>query len=148
MKVILLDDVKKLGKKGDVIEVADGYARNYLFPKGLAAEATTARLRERDLASQQQQLKKNREEEKAKKIKETLQGKVVTVKARAGEGGKLFGSVTAKEIAEALKGQFRVDIDKRKIDIKEPLNHIGQYEVKIKIYPGVTAELTVKIETL
>ena len=148
MKVILLDDVKKLGKKGDVIEVADGYARNYLFPKGLAAEATTARLRERDLASQQQQLKKNREEEKAKMIKETLQGKVVTVKARAGEGGKLFGSVTAKEIAEALKGQFRVDIDKRKIDIKEPLNHIGQYEVKIKIYPGVTAELTVKIETL
>lgn len=146
MKVILLEDVRKLGTKGQVIEVSDGYARNYLFPKGLAVEASDGRLKELQNKTLQAEKKKEKEDEKAVKLKEKIDKQTVTVKAKCGEGGKLFGAVTSKEIADALKTAFKVDLDKKKIEIKEPIRHLGEYEVKIKIHPSVQADIVVIVE--
>ncbi len=146
MKVILLEDVRKLGNKGQVIEVSDGYARNYLFPKGLAVEASDGRLKELQNKALQAEKKKEKEDEKAVKLKEKIDKQTVSVKAKCGEGGKLFGAVTSKEIADALKAGFKVDIDKKKIEIKEPIRHLGEYEVKIKIHPSVQADITIVVE--
>ncbi|MDD2585080.1 MAG: 50S ribosomal protein L9 [Syntrophomonadaceae bacterium] len=143
MKVILQQDVKKLGKEGEVKEVQEGYARNFLLPKGLAIQANQANLKE----NQERTTKAEKKKEKQKKSAETLKGKVdgktVTIKAKTGGGDKLFGAVTAKEIAEVLKKQLGVDVDKKKIEIGEPIKHLGKYPVKLKIYPSVQAEVTV-----
>ncbi|MGE5422699.1 MAG: 50S ribosomal protein L9 [Ignavibacteriales bacterium] len=146
MKVILLDDVKKLGSKGQVIEVSDGYGRNYLLPKGLGVEASETRLKELKEKGQQAEKKKEKEDDKAFKLQARLDKQTVTVKAKCGEGGKLFGAVTSKEIADAINAQFKIDIDKKKIEIKDPIRHLGEYAVKVKIHPSVQADITVIVQ--
>jgi len=143
MKVIFLQDVKGQGKKGEIKEVSDGYARNFLIPKGLAVEATKTRMKE--IQEQQEKQRKTQEKEKAEavKIQQNLNGQSVTIKARTGGGDKLFGAVTAKEIAEAIEKQFKVNIDRKKIELTEPIKHLGEYSIKIKIYPSVQAEMQV-----
>ena len=146
MKVILLTDVPKLGKQGDVVQVSDGYARNFLLPKNLVAEASEARLRELKQKNDQADRKKEKEEEKAQWIKAKIEGQTVVVKAKCGEGGKLFGAVTSKEITDALKSQYKVDVDKKRVEIKEPIRHLGEYPVRIRLHQKALAEVNVKVE--
>lgn len=143
MKVILQQDVKKLGNKGEVKEVQDGYARNFLLPRGLAIEANQANLKENQERTMSAQKKKEKQQQSAEKLRDKVQGKTVTIEAKTGSGDKLFGAVTAKEIAEGLKKQLGVDLDKKKIEVGEPIKHLGKYPVKIKVYPSVQAEITV-----
>jgi large subunit ribosomal protein L9 len=145
MKVILNKDVKGLGKEGEIKEVSDGYARNFLIPRGLAEEATKVKLKEKEEKSQRNQKQKEKEKTAAEKIKEKLNGKSVSIIVRTGGGEKLFGSVTAKEIAEVLQEDFGVQIDKKKIDLSDPIKHLGEYKVKLKIYPSIQAEVKVKV---
>lgn len=145
MKVILLADVKKLGKTGDIVEVAEGYARNYLFPKGIAKEATSGSLRDLDLKKQDVVRKKEKELADARALGQKISGVEVTIKTKTGETGKLFGSVTSKEIADQLATTIGVKIDKRKIELKEPIKTLGSYEVSIKVHPEVTAKVKVHV---
>ena len=145
MKVILQADVKNLGKKGDVVEVAEGYGRNYLLPRGLAVEASAGNLRH---AAQQKQLeatKAERELKEAQKVGEKLKDQKVQIKAKVGEAGRLFGSVTPQEIADQLRRQFAVEIDKRKIEIKEPIKSLGTHKVTVKIHPKVHVQVQVDV---
>ena len=146
MKVILTQDVKNLGKEGDVKDVSDGYARNYLIPRGLVVEATTANLKEKEDQASRLQKQKDREKTQAQALYDRLNGKSITITARSGGGDKLFGAVTSKEIADALNQQFKVKLDKKKVDLGEPIKHLGEYPVKIKIYPQIQAEITVRVE--
>ena len=146
MKVILTQDVKNLGKEGDVKDVSDGYARNYLIPRGLVVEATKANLKEKEDQASRLQKQKDREKNEAEALHERLNGKSITLTARCGGGDKLFGAVTSKEIADALNKQFKVKLDKKKVDLGEPIKHLGEYPVKIKIYPLIQAEITVRVE--
>ena len=141
MKVILSQDVKKLGTKGQVLEVSDGYGRNYLIPQGLAEEATKTRLKEIEEKSVKAEKKKNTEKEQAEGLKTKLHGQRIKINAKTGSGDRLFGAVTAKEIAEVLEENFGVTIDKKKIEIGEPIKHLGNYSIKIKIYPSIHAEI-------
>jgi large subunit ribosomal protein L9 len=141
MKVILNQEVKKLGIKGQVLEVSDGYARNFLIPKGLAQEATTTKLKEIQEKNVKEEKKKISEKEKAEALKIKLDGKKAEIKVKAGTGDKLFGAVTAKEIADILQKEFGISIDKKKIEIGEPIKHLGTYNIKLKIYPAVQAEI-------
>lgn len=146
MKVILLEDVKALGKKGDIVNVSDGYARNALFTKKLAVEANGKNLN--DLKLQNQHADKVAAENlaDAKALADKLKEVTVQLKIRTGEGGKSFGAVSSKEIVEALKAQSGITIDKKKIKLAESLKNLGTYEVKVKLHPEVVAELAVKIE--
>lgn len=145
MKVILLQEVKKLGKKGDVLEVAEGYARNFLLPRKLAAQATP------DTMNQMQQQKnatadrQKRQLEEARLMAAQLGQIEVKVKAKAGEGGKLFGAVTTKDIADAAKLQHGIELDRRKMEITEPIKNLGPSAVVMKIHPEVTAEIKVQV---
>ena len=146
MKVILLQDVKSLGKEGEIVNVNDGYARNFIIPKRLGVEANSKNMN--DL-----KLKKNNEEKIAKENKEAaeklageLKAGQVALKIKVGEGGKAFGSVSAKEIAAAVKDQMGLDVDKKKIQLKETLKTLGTHNVPIKLHPEVTAELKVEIK--
>jgi len=141
MKVILTQEVKKLGLKGQVLEVSDGYARNFLIPQGLAEEATKTKLKEIQEKSGKEERKKTSEKEKAEALKMKLHGKKIEIKVKAGAGDKLFGAVTVKEIADILQKDFGVSIDKKKIDVGEAIKHLGQYNIKLKIYPSVQAEV-------
>jgi len=145
MKVILLQDVKSLGKKGEVVNVSDGYARNALFTKNLAVEANSKNMN--DLKLQNQHADKVAAENlaSAKELAEKLKDVVVTVAIRTGEGGKSFGSVSSKEIVEELKKQNGIEIDKKKIKLNESLKNLGTFDVKVKLHPEVTANLAVKI---
>lgn len=145
MKVILLKDVKGLGKKGDLVNVKDGYARNYLLPKEIAIEATEGNLR--TLKEKKKIEKKKREEEynKALELKKKLDETSVIIKGKAGEGGKLFGSITSKDISAALKKQHNIEIDKRKIELNDNIKTLGTTIVEVKIYPEVVANLAVKV---
>ncbi|MGE5372970.1 MAG: 50S ribosomal protein L9 [Solirubrobacterales bacterium] len=146
MKVILLIDVKKLGDKGEVKEVSDGYARNFLLPKGLAAEATEGRIHEMQESNKRVQDKKDKEEDKARRIGQKLGAQAVLVKAKTGEGGKLFGAVTAKEIADAIKAQHKIEIDKKKIEMKDPIRHLGEFTIKVRLHPAVHFDMLVRVE--
>lgn len=146
MKVILTQDVKNQGVKGQVIEVSDGYARNFLLPKGLAEEASKTKLKEIQEKNLRDAKKKDKEKEEAEQIKAKLHGQTLEMKVKTGGGDKLFGAVTNKEIAESITGKFGVKIDKKKIEMAEALKHLGEYTVKIKIYPSVQAELNVIIK--
>jgi large subunit ribosomal protein L9 len=145
MKVILLQEVKKLGKKGEVLEVAEGYARNFLLPRKLAAQATA------DTMNQMQQQKlaaadrQKRQLEEARLMAAQLGQIEVKVKAKAGEGGKLFGAVTTKDIADAAKAQHGIELDRRKMEIIEPIKNLGPSSVVMKIHPDVTAEIKVQV---
>ncbi|MGI6553172.1 MAG: 50S ribosomal protein L9 [Clostridia bacterium] len=145
MKVILLQDVKKLGQKGDVVEVADGYGRNYLLPRGLAKEATPGNLRELEAVKRQQAEKQSKELEEARMLAAKLSGETVSIRVKSGEKGKLFGSVTSKEIAETISAQFGEEIDKRKVELPEAIKTLGDFPVKIKLHPQAVAELTVRV---
>ncbi|MDN5348400.1 MAG: large subunit ribosomal protein [Clostridia bacterium] len=145
MEVILLADVANLGSRGQVVQVADGYARNYLFPRGLAVPATAGRLKE---LNREQELKKQKERQahtEAEKLARRLERAVVTVSSRAGEGGKLFGSVTNKEISQAIKESFQVDIDRRKIELEGPIKALGTYPAVLKLHPQVQAHIRVQV---
>jgi large subunit ribosomal protein L9 len=146
MKVILTQDVKNLGKEGDVKDISDGYARNYLIPRGLVVEATKANIKEKEDQTNRLQKQKEREQTEAQALRDRLNGKSITVTARSGGGDKLFGAVTTKEIADALNKKFKVKLDKKKVDLGEPIKHLGEYPVKIKIYPLIQAEITVRVE--
>ncbi len=145
MKVILLQDIKTLGKKGQVVEASDAYARNVLFAKKQAVEATGKNLN--DLKLQNKHADKVAEEnlEKAKELAEFLKDKIVEVKMKAGEGGRTFGSISTKEIATAAKEQLGVEIDKKKVQLKDSIKALGTYEVSVKLHPKVIAELRVKV---
>lgn len=145
MKVILTKEIKNLGKAGEIKEVADGYARNYLLPRGLAVEATTNNIKVGEEKKQRVQKAKDRELTEAEALRDKLDGKTIKVPARAGGGDKLFGAVTSREIAEVIHQEYKLDIDKKKIDLKEPIKHLGEYRVKLKIYPAVQAEITVVV---
>lgn len=148
MKVILTTDVKNLGKKGKVCEVSDGYARNFLFPKKWALEATPGNLN--DLASKQaiEDRKKAKEKEDAQMLAAKLSSITVEVHTKTGEGGRLFGSVTNKEIAEALKSKHGLEIDKRKIEVKEPIKALGNYTIHAKLHPDISAQLKVEVKAI
>lgn len=145
MKVILLEDVKKLGKKGDLVNVADGYARNYLFPRNLAKEATAGGIKQLKQEKAAFENKRKKEKEQAKELAAKLSDTIITLKVKSGEQGKLFGSVTSKDISEALKEQQKIEVDRRKIELSEPIKSLGSYKVDIKLAPKVDAKLTVKI---
>ena len=145
MKVILLADVKSKGKKGDLVNVSDGYARNFLFPKNLAVEADNAALAE--MKSRQAAAEHHIEEEiaAAKELAAKLDGKTVVLKAKAGASGRLFGSITSKEIAEEINRVFSVSIDKKKLTVAD-IKNFGEYSAEIKLYKGISAKVTVKVE--
>lgn len=145
MKVVLLENVKGQGKKGEIVNVSEGYARNFLFPKKLAREATNAALN--DLKGQQEAFayKKETEFNEATQMKEKLSTLSVTVTAKAGANGKLFGSITNKDIAEALISQHHVKIDKRRFEMDD-IKQIGEYTVNIRLYPDIVGELKVIIK--
>ena len=145
MKVILLADVPGQGKRGEVVNVADGYARNYLFPRGLACEASEGRLKE--ISARQKALadKEKKLADEARALARRLEGTTVTIRVKSGEGGKLFGSITARDIAEALAGQQGIEIDKKKILLKEPLKHLGSYTVPVRLHSGVSASINVTL---
>ena len=144
MKVILLQDVKKMGKKGDVIEASDGYARNYLFPRKLAEEATANALHVVNAKKENERKKKLAELEAAQKLAAELKGKEVTINAKAGDNGKLFGAITNKDVAEVINSQFNLSIDKKKI-VVNTIKVAGTYEVEVKLYPEVSTKMKVNI---
>ena len=146
MKVVLLQDVKSLGKKGELVNVSDGYARNFLFPKSLAKEANAQAMNELKNAEQSKKYKKETEIAAANKAKETLEGAKFVIKAKAGESGKLFGSITPKEISAEIKRQKNLDVDKRKIVLKREIKTLGEYAVEIKLYTGISANVDVVVE--
>ncbi|MDY0258013.1 MULTISPECIES: 50S ribosomal protein L9 [Gudongella] len=148
MKVILLKEVKGMGKEGDLVNSKDGYARNYLIPRNIAIEATSENLRKWEEAKKQEAAKKKQELEEAKSLKERLEKLTVEVKAKGGSGGRLFGSITSQDIAAALKEQHGVDIDKRKIEMKDNIKNAGAAEVDLKLYPEVSAKLKVNVVTI
>ncbi len=145
MKIILLQDEKKLGKKGEIIEASEGYARNYILPKKIGVEATPKNLNDLKLQKANQDKVAQELLDAAKKLAEELTTKQVVVKMKAGEGGRAFGSVSSKEIATACKEQTGIEIDKKKIQLAESLKNFGTYEVAIKLHPQVTGKLSVKV---
>ncbi len=143
MKVILTQDVKKLGKKGQLLEVKDGYARNALFPKGLAVEANAVNLNQKKLEDKAVEKKKAQELEHAKEILGKIDDKEVKITIKTGEGGRVFGSVTAKEIAEQIKSTFGIEIDKKKVQLNAPIKSICTQKVPIKLHPEITAHVNI-----
>lgn len=146
MKIILIQDVKKLGKKGEIIEVNDGYARNYILPQKLGIEANSKNLNDLKLQKMKEEKDAQKLLDEAKELAEKIGEQSVAVKMKAGEGGKVFGSVSAKEIAEAMKKQNGLEIDKKKIQLQGPIRSFGVHEVGVKLHPQVTATLRVKVE--
>lgn len=146
MKVILTQDVKNQGVKGQVIEVSDGYARNYLLPKGLAEEANKTKLKEIQEKNLRDAKKKDKEKEDAEKIKAKLHEQTVEIKVKTGGNDKLFGAVTSKEMADSIEDKFGIKIDKKKIEVAESIKHLGEYTIKIKIYPSVQASMNLLIK--
>lgn len=145
MKVILLDNIKGVGKKDQVINASDGYARNYLFPKKLAIEANNENMLKLKAKQNGEQYKKNVERDEANKLADKIKDITLKIKVKAGENGKIFGGVTSKEIAENLKSQYHIEIDKKKINLLETIKTIGTITVDIKLYEGVIGKLKVQV---
>ena len=141
MKVVLLADVKSQGKKGDLINVSDGYARNFLFPKGLAAEADAKAMNELKMKEEARLHKIEVEKAAAREIAEKLAAVVVKIKSQAGADGRLYGAITPKDIADTLMKDFSIDIDKRKINVPEPIKTFGKFELDVKLYNEVTGKI-------
>ena len=148
MKVILKQDVKGLGKKEQMVEASDGYARNFLLPRGLAVEATSSNVNIMKTKKEAEAQKKDREISQAKELAKKIKDITVTLKVKAGENGKLFGSITSKDVAEALKSQQKLDIDKKKLVMPDSLKAVGTFEVEVKLYSEINSKFTVKIESL
>ena len=148
MKVVLLADVKGVGKKGELINAAEGYARNFLLPRKLAKEANAQVMNELKNAEASKAFKIKTETDEAQKAASALEGKIVRITAKSGTGGRLFGSVTAKEIAQEIKKQFGVEIDKRKINLSGDIKAFGTYQFEIKLYTGITAKMSVSVSEI
>ena len=146
MKVILLQDVKSLGKKGEIVNVNDGYARNFILPKKLGAEATGKNLNDLKLQKQNEEKMAQENLEAARKLAAHLAEGEVELSIKVGEGGRTFGSVSSKEIAAAVKDQMSLDVDKKKIQLKEAIKSLGTHIVSVKLHPEVTAELKVVVK--
>jgi large subunit ribosomal protein L9 len=145
MIVILIKDVKGVGKAGEVVKVSDGYARNMLLPRGLAAEATEGNVRNLEKQKAIQEGNKQKELTEARELAGKIGQLKVIIITKSGEGGRLFGSITTKDIADALAQQHKINIDKRKFVLETPIKHTGDFELDIKIYPEVTAKLKVTV---
>jgi large subunit ribosomal protein L9 len=145
MKVVLRADVDHLGRKGDVVEVADGYARNFLVPRGLALRADKGVLRQAEAMRRSREARDARERAAAEELAARLGAAVVTIAARAGEGGRLFGSVTAADIAEHLEPLLGHPVDRRRIELPEPVKHLGEVTVEVQLHPEVRVNLTVEV---
>ena len=145
MKVILLKDIKGSGKKDQIIEASDGFARNFLFPKGLAREASATNLNAIENAKAAQKHREDVERAKAEETRKALSGKAIKIVARGAEGGRLYGSVTAQEIADELFKQYGVKVEKRRIDVAN-IRNAGDFTVSVWLYAGITAEMTAKVE--
>ena len=145
MKVILLEDVKSLGKKGQVVDINDGYARNYVLPKKLGIEANNKNLNDLKLKNANDEKIAREQLEAAKVFAAEMEKDEVVVSIKAGEGGRTFGSISTKEIAEAAKKQLNMELDKKKMVLKDPIKALGTYEVQIKLHPKVTGSLTVHV---
>ncbi|MDO4317734.1 MAG: 50S ribosomal protein L9 [Lachnospiraceae bacterium] len=146
MKVILLQDVKSLGKKGEIVNASDGYARNFLLPKKLGLEATPKNLNDLKLQKAAQAKLEKEQLEEAQALGSKIEGSTVTLSIKTGENGRVFGSVSAKEIAEAIKQQLGLEIDKKKLVLQTAIRNEGTFTANVKLHPQVTAELTVKVE--
>lgn len=145
MKVILLQDVKKTGSKGAILDVAEGFARNYLFPRKLAVEATQGHVKDMELKKESELRKKAQQVEEAKQLANKIEKLSVKLSCKVGEGGKLFGSITSKDIADALKSQHKIDIDKKKITLENPIKSLGVYPVTVKLHHEVQAKFDVQV---
>ena len=145
MKVILKQDIKGVGKKDEVINANDGYARNFLFPKNLAVEANSENMAKLKAKKDGEAYKKGQEKEQAEAAAEKLKKITLTLKVKAGENGKIFGGVTSKEIAENLKAEHQIEVDKKKIALSETIKTLGRFSVEIKLYEGVNAKLNLNI---
>ena len=143
MKVILKENIKSIGKKDEVINVSDGYARNYLFAKNLAVEATPGNLAKLKTKKDSEQFKKDTEKEEAKKQAEKLEKITLVFKVKAGENGKIFGGISSKEIAEKLEKEYKIKVDKKKVNLKEAIKTLGITIVEIKLYEGVIGKVKV-----
>lgn len=148
MEIILLQDVKALGKKGELVKVNDGYARNFILPKKLGVEATSKNLNDIKLQKANEAKRAQEILEEAKAFAEDLKTKEICVKLKSGNDGKTFGSISTKEIAQAAKEQLGLTIDKKKMHLQEPIRSLGVYNVPIKLHPKVTGELKVKVQEL
>lgn len=146
MKVILVKDVPKLGKKGELHEVSDGYGRNFLLVRGLAIVASEGKIRSIDKERADHAAHEARELQQARELAERLQKVPVRVLARSGEGGRLFGSITSADLAEALKAQHGLEVDRRTIKLDNPLKSLGEHHISLKLHPKVKAEITVRVE--
>jgi large subunit ribosomal protein L9 len=146
MKIVLRDDVDNLGKKGDLVDVADGYARNYLVPRGLALKATAGSQKQSDAMRRNREARERRDREAAQALAAQFEGRTISIKARAGGEGRLFGSVTSTDIADAVQKQTGADIDRRKLDLDEPLKELGGADVMVRLHPDVVATIHVEVE--
>lgn len=146
MKVILNQDVKSLGKKGDIVDVSDGYARNFILAKKLGVEANSSNLNDLKLKKANDEKIAQQQLEDAKDFAKVIESKKVVLKIKQGEGGKTFGSVSSKEIAAAAKEQHDMELDKKKIVLKDPIKSVGVFQVPVKLHPKVTASLQVSVE--
>lgn len=145
MKVILLEDIKGVGKKDQIINANDGYARNYLFPKKLALEATKDNLLKLEAKQSSNQHKKDVAKEEAIELSKKIESLLLKITVKAGENGKIFGGVTSKEIVENLSSQYKIDIDKKKVNLKETIKNLGTFTVEIKLYEGVIGKLKIQV---
>lgn len=145
MKVILIQDVKKLGKKGDILEVAEGYARNFLLPQKLATAATNTNLNQIQQQKTAEADRARRQLDEARLLAAQIAKITVTVTAKAGEGGRLFGAVTTKDIADAMKAQHKLEIDRRKIEINDPIKNLGPHTASLKLHPEISVDLQLNI---
>ncbi len=146
MKVILTADVKGQGKKGDMINVSDGYARNFLLPKGLATEATKTAINEMKGKADAKAYREEKELEAAKELAAKIEAVSVTIESKSGDNGKLFGSITSGDVADALKMQGHIVIDKKKIVLHDPIKSVGEYSLPVKVHAGVSATLKVTVK--
>lgn len=145
MKIILLQDVKSLGKQGEIVDVSDGYARNFILPKKVGLEANSKNLNDLKLQKANEEKRAKELLEAAKELAKVLETKEVVVKMKSGEGGRTFGSISSKEIAAEAKKQCDLELDKKKIQLPEPIKALGAYEVTVKLHPKVSAKLKVKV---
>ena len=145
MKVVLRDDVENIGRKGDLIEVTDGFARNFLVPRGLAMKATKGVVQQAEAMRRNREARDARDREAAQALADQLTGRRIELRARAGEGGRLFGSVTSADVVDAVRAQTGVELDRRKTQLAEPLKELGVVEVPVKLHTDVEVTLTVDV---
>ena len=148
MKVVLLKDVKNMGKRDDIVNVSDGYARNFLFPQKLAAEATPGTLKEIERKRAAQDAREAELKAEAQAKAELLKNKVIVLQVKCGEKGRLYGSVTSAEVAEALEKQHGIKADKRKIDIGDPIREVGMREISVWLYTGITTKMKLDVQPI